>query len=334
MQQPDLLWTQPEWLERAATWIHDELKRCNIAVTGSIDQIHVRPWSTVLRVPTCEGSVYFKAVTPALANEPAVVQALARWHPGVVPKLLAADSERRWMLQRDGGTRLRELFHSADDLQHWHRLLPQYAELQIELSDHLEELIAVGVIDRRLERLPGQLEGLLDDAPALRIGAENGLSLDEYRRLVALSPHVNAMCAQLAELRIPQSINHDDFHDGNVFVRDGHYIFFDWGDSCATHPFLTLVVTLRSIAYRLNWDESGPELARLRDAYLEPWTRFETRANLLAAYSIAHRLGMVCRALTWHTALSTVPSSDQAEYADAVPGWLQDLLAAESPGTS
>jgi hypothetical protein len=38
------------------------------------------------------------------------------------------------------------------------------------------------------------------------------------------------MCRQLSAVAIPETVQHDDLHDGQVFVRDGRYLFFDWGD--------------------------------------------------------------------------------------------------------
>ena len=61
----------------------------------------------------------------------------------------------------------------------------------------------------------------------------------------AILPEYAERCELLAAFGIPETIQHDDLHDGNVFVRDGRNLFFDWGDSCVSHPFHTLVVTLR-----------------------------------------------------------------------------------------
>ena len=59
---------------------------------------------------------------------------------------------------RDGGERLRELVHSAGRPRRWEELLPEYAELQLALAPHVDELLAAGVPDERLAVLPGQLE--------------------------------------------------------------------------------------------------------------------------------------------------------------------------------
>src|SRR3954454_13334821 len=139
-----LPWTQPGWLEQASTWIRQALARQGIRVSGPIEQPHIRPWSTVLRVPTTMGTVYFKATSPVLAHEPALTQALARWQPDWMPQVLEVDVERAWMLMPDFGVSLRSLIQSTDDLWHWQRVLPLYAEAQIGLADRLPDLLALG----------------------------------------------------------------------------------------------------------------------------------------------------------------------------------------------
>ncbi len=329
-QGTDLLWTQPEWLAQAHAWIAAEVGRRDSRVVEPIEQPHVRPWSTVLRVPTTRGALYFKATAPALVHEPALTLALAGWWPERMPQILAADRERRWLLMSDGGATLRSLMRSAADLGHWERVLPLYAETQIALAERVPELLALGTLDRRLAALPQQYERLLEDTDALCLGQPDGLSAEEHAALRALAPRVAARCAELASYGIPESLNHDDFHDGNVFVQDGRYVFFDWGDACVSHPFFTLLVTLRSIGYRLGLEEHDPALARLRDVYLTSWGRYGSPATLLRAAELARRLGMLCRALTWRHVLAAVAPAQRAAHDGPVAGWLQEFLQAET----
>jgi Phosphotransferase enzyme family len=324
-----LPWEQPAWFEQASAWIHDQLARQGLSASGPIEQPHVRPWSTVLRVPTSADVLYFKASAPMLAHEPALTQALSRWRPDCMPELLAIDLERSWMLLRDSGVSLRSLIQAEQDIRLWHTVLPLYADVQIELASRLPDLLVLGALDRRLATLAGQYQELLDDTDAMLIDQPEGLTSEEYRQLRALAPRFAELCERLAGYRVPETLHHDDFHDGNIFVRDGRYVFADWGESCVAHPFCTLVVTLRGIAYRQGWGEDAPELAQLRDAYLAPWTRFESWENLREAFALAQRVGKVCRALTWHRVVSQLEEPFKSADADAVPGWLQLFLAAE-----
>jgi hypothetical protein len=278
----DLLWTRPDWREQATSWISE---RAN--VVGEIEQPHVRWWSTVLLVPTAEGDLFFKAVAPVHRFEAALTARLADLQPDRIPELVDVDPERGWMLMRHGGTRLRELVETRQDLHHWERLLPGYAQLQIEMAPHAEALLALGVPDERLAVLPEHFRELLVARP-------KGLTAEEHRRLVDAVPRVEDMCRTLAGYGIPETIQHDDFHDGQVFVSDGRYLFFDWGDSCISHPFHSLTVVLRAIAWKLDLAPGGTELQRLRDAYLEPFGRGAEIAEL------AYRTGTIARALAWH----------------------------------
>jgi hypothetical protein len=327
-QTPQLPWAQPGWFAQAHTWIDTQLDRLGIVLSGPIEQPHVRPWSTVLSVPTSAGTLYFKATAPLLEHEPPLTQALARWRPDCMLPVLAADLERGWMLLPDGGTRLREVIRADRDLRHWEALLPLYAEVQIALAGHLSELLALGAPDRRLAALPAQYRQLLADTDALRVGLPGGLTSAEAQRLDTLAPRCAARCEQLAGYRVPESLNHGDLHDGNIFTHDGGYRLFDWGDSCATHPFFSLRTVFVSVEISLDLPEGAAEFERLRDAYLEPWTRYESPANLRAAFALAQPLAAVCGALTWHRAVSHLAEPFREEYAHAVPSLLQEFLSA------
>ena len=308
-----MIWTDRAWRERVIAWIRE-----HVEVTGEIEQPHVRPWSTVMRVPTASGAVWFKASLPLLAHEGAVIEVLARRRPSAVPQVLALDRARGWMLQRDAGTRLRELADGADLVDRWAELLPLYAELQIDAAVDRDALLAAGAPDRGLSALPQACARLVTHVAG-------ALAADEQRATGALAAEVPALCEELAALGVPDTIQHDDFHDGNVFVRDGGYVFFDWGDGCVSHPFFTLVVTLGSVGHRLGLSDDAPELARLRDAYLEAWTRSAGRDELRRAFPTAHLLGRLCRAVAWDELAKHLPPPFDDEY---VTGAVEHLRAA------
>jgi hypothetical protein len=306
-----LSWVQRNWLDQAKAWITAQLDPLGASLTGEIEQPHVRWWSTVLRVPTSAGTLYFKAVAPVWAFEPRLNAMLARVVPDRVPEIVAFDDERGWFLMRDAGTRLRELIKSNADLYRWEELLPLYAELQIELAPYALELVALGVPDERLSVLPGHFRQLLDDRP-------EGLTAEEHERLLESAPEVEALCRELDSYGFPETIQHDDLHDGQIFVREGRYLFFDWGDSCVSHPFHSLVVILRAIAWKLDLEPGGLEVQRLRNAYLEP---FGPRKDLVSAAELAYRTGTIARAIAHHRYVSARPDPlDEEDRTNAAYG--------------
>jgi Phosphotransferase enzyme family len=274
-------WTEPDWLAEAESWIRER-----VTVAGELDQFHVRWWSTVIRVPTGGEDLYFKAVAPGFEFEPALTVRLFELAPDRVTPVVDADLDRAWMLMRDAGTRLRELVLTPSDLRHWELALPRYAELQLTATPIAEELLALGVPDARLAVLPEQLRTVL--AEPVR-----GMTAAEQERALEALPEFETLCRELAAYGIAETIQHDDLHDGQVFFRDGRYVFFDWGDSCISYPFHSLTVNLRAAAAKLDLEPGGPEVRRLRDAYLEPF------GDLGEAADLAYRTGTVGRAMAW-----------------------------------
>ena len=318
------LWTDPDWLADVHAWIAEGIGELGARRTGSTEQPHVRPWSTVLRVPTSDGVLWFKASAPALVHEAAVLDVLARCRPDAVPELVSVDHDRGWMLMRDGGVRLREIIAEERDLGRWCAVLPRYAGLQLALADHADELVVLGAPDRRLATLPAQFEGLLAEV--------GGLTADERERLTGLVPDVVEMCRGLAAIGIPETIQHDDLHDGQVFVRDGRYLFFDWGDSCVSHPFFTMAVTLEGqLSWGLDDVEGSVDVSPFREAYLRPFAAYASRDELEAAHAAALRLGWICRALNVHMFGVSVDPVDREEWLERVRLRLRMALARTPP---
>ncbi|MER7420510.1 phosphotransferase [Micromonospora peucetia] len=323
---PRIDWADPHWPDAALDWIGDRLGQHGQRVVGPVEP-RVRPWSLVWRVPTDTGDVWFKANNPGTRHEAALLAALARLAPGRVLDPIAVDADRGWSLLPDGGRTLRDaLGGDRSQLTRWERVLPEYADLQRAVAPEAGELLALGVPDHRPELLPELFEALLDDEESLLFGTEDGLTVEAYERLRAHRAGFAEDCRRLAGSGVAPTIQHDDLHDGNVFAADDQHRFFDWGDASVAHPFGTLLVTLNSVADAFGLPDGDPALARLRDAYLEPWSAGHDPGTLREAARLAVRVTRVSRALSWRRALqSTDPT--RAEYASAVPGWLQELFA-------
>ncbi|MFN8411167.1 MAG: hypothetical protein U0Z26_02140 [Anaerolineales bacterium] len=77
MSEIKLSWQDPTWLKQVHTWIHNEASKHSIQITGEIEQPHIYPWSTVLRVPTNASNLFFKATASETVYEIALTQKLA-----------------------------------------------------------------------------------------------------------------------------------------------------------------------------------------------------------------------------------------------------------------
>jgi hypothetical protein len=307
----------PDWA-RALAWIDDALAGAGLRATGPVEQTRVRPWSAVAKVPVGERTVWFKANGRCSTYEARLADALARWAPGRVLEPIAVDGQRGWSLLPDGGQVLRAV--ADDGLGHWEQLLARHADLQRDLAPRAGQMVELGVPDMTAATLPGHFAALLDDP---RGGG--ALPADQLAALRAYQPAYGLLCERVAASAVPVSVQHDDLHDGNVLVGDG-YRFFDWGDASVAHPFAVLLVALRVAADRHGLSPGDPALARLRDAYLEPWTVYGTRADLAAEVEPAVQTAKVSRALSWLRSLDDADSESLTKYGPSVPGWLEELL--------
>jgi hypothetical protein len=275
-------WRDPDWLAGAVDWIDVQLTDAGRRRTGEPDQVHVRPWSTAMRVPTDSGTIWFKATIPELRHEALATLLLSRRVPERVPPLIADDPDRGWMLMEDAGRRLREVIADERDLSRWGDVLDGAADIARAMEPDVDELLAAGVPDFRLAVLPDRYAALV---------AADGIE-QRFRDAV---PRVREMADELAAYDVTETLQHDDLHDGQVFVRDDRQLILDWGDAVVSHPFFTLSVTLEGVvAWGLDDVEGSVDIDPLIDRYL---ARYDPgRPELRDAIPVALRLGWACRA--------------------------------------
>ncbi len=120
--------------------------------------------------------------------------------------------------------------------------------------------------------------------------------IDADQRFRAASGLVRELCDEVAAYGITETLQHDDLHDAQVFVRDGRLLLMDWGDACISHPFFSLSVTLEGVlSWGLDDAEDSVDTTPFRDAYLAPFAeRYDV--DLAAACAPATRLGSAGRA--------------------------------------
>ncbi len=327
-----LIWHDPEWQKQAHAWIRLEAARNSIQLLGEIEQPHAMHWSTVMRVPTNRGVIFFKATASETIYEIALTQLLASLQPNVLPELIAVDTARGWMLMRDGGEQLRASTRPIQDVKAWEPVIIEYAKLQMGLAEHVDAILALGVPDHRLAALPALYSQLLADTHSLMIDKEKGLTSSEYQQLQNLTARFEQLCADLAAYKIPESINHGDFHDGNILLKDRRITFFDWGDADVTHPFVSLRTWFVSMEIALNLDDWVPptaEMSRLLEKYLEAWQVYGEKEALASAYRLSRPVASIVKTLAWRQAISRMDDSLRGEYAWIVPNLLQEFMVYE-----
>ncbi|GAA3507296.1 hypothetical protein [Streptomyces showdoensis] len=310
-------WDDAVWRASALGWAERALARHGLRERGP-REVRIRPWSVLVRFRVGTGerdAVWFKANPPGSAFEAALGGALADWVPEHVVTPLAVDAGRGWSLLPDGGPLLRQALDAgAAGPESWEAALGQYAMMQRALTPYADRLTALGVPGAGHGDLPHVFDALVEDNP--RLGPDTRRALRDGR------PRLTGWCAELAATGIPDSLDHSDLHDAQLFApAPGRYTFFDWGDAAVAHPFTSLLVPARAARRRY-----GPEvLPRLRDAYLDPWTTPATPLrDLRRAVTLATRLATLSRAVSWQRLF---PGTPRGEGDEASAYWVGELFA-------
>ena len=313
-------WREPEWLAASDSWIAS-----HVDVVGTIEERRAEGWSVVRKVPTPAGTVWFKACAPEHAYEVPLVERLA--DRDCVPRVIASDRERGWLLVEDAGVALRHYLDGVDYLTRWRRAVARYARLQIEATDLVHAMLADGVVDRRPRTLAGAFAAVLEDRALLQPDTENALTDHELERGHAALPGIEALADEIVALGVPDTIEHNDLHDGNILVDGDDLRIIDWGDAGVSHPFCSLALTVHVLTHVLKAEAEDPRVAGVLDAYLEPWEERHGRDAVRTSLDRALVLGDVAGALKWHYVISSLAPDERQDFREDMPRIVRRVLA-------
>jgi hypothetical protein len=305
-------WERCGWYTRAMSWIEDSLHRLGIQLTEPPEQVKWWSLSCVLRLATTQGNVYFKANAkqPLFTPEHVFLTYMAKRFPERVPSVLAAESSEGWMLVADSGEKL------GWDLPIEHRveLLRTFGDVQLQMVSRSAELLALGCPDRRPEKLLPLIEPLIQDE--LVIGRLTQEELSDLRRYL---PAIIEMCERISTYAVPSTIVHGDLHMGNAARnKEGLITFFDWTDACVAHPFMDMIHIFH---------EKDPLIrAKLRDAYLDLWTGFESMERLQELWSLCEVVHAIYHTVSYQSILHHTEVRSRDELVGAPSFHLRNLL--------
>ena len=173
-------WERRGWYAGAVHWILSECSRLGYAPSRPVEQLKAA-WSSssILRINTSAGDLYFKAVYSKRPSEPAVIDALAKRWPRNVPTVVAANHDRGWMLMRDFGERTLD----REPIARWQAANRIFSGIQLACSADLDPWWRLQCPDLRIPVLVACMERLLGDAAALRIDEPGGLTTAAATRL-------------------------------------------------------------------------------------------------------------------------------------------------------
>ncbi len=321
-----LPWERRGWFRQVVSWIQIQLEQAGRTATGPVEQIRIWGISCILRVPTTDGMVYFKAgPAPGLstreqfpfffANEAALIKELAVTYPEHIPSPVAIEVQQGWMLLEDMGHVLR-----VQPVGLWEEALLAFCRIQQASIGQTETLLRIGCLDRSLERLSEHIDTLMSDTEAL-----SHLDAVEAEQLREYVPFLKTLCRQLANYDIPSTLVHGDLHVGNVALQGGKPVFFDWADGCVSHPFLDAVIFWGGVH---TLEDAPAARTRLRDAYLAQWRTYAPMERLIEAADVAEILGALYHVMRNRDIAANMETPWNTAMYTWVTFWVRELFGA------
>jgi Phosphotransferase enzyme family len=324
-------WMRRNWWTASTIWVDDRLAELGRRRTGPLEIREQGAISAVGRASTLESTestegtqstVWFKAVPPIFAREPAVLALLGQRSIGPVPRVLAMDQNESD--QNDGGARL--LMDDAGEVPDRiapgdrPRLAALLAQLQVRTLDLGPQLLAAGCADRSPARLASELVRMAHDGFELHL-----LEPAERKALRRLIPQLSDQLQALESGPLPSTLVHGDFHPWNVARSPGwsnaDAVIIDWTDA-AIGPIGVDLVTL------------GPSsvTAAVRRAYASVWAPHlgEPVQQVDAWLAATRPAGHVVQALGYDLIMDAIEPEARWPYTGAMAAHLRALLAYRS----
>lgn len=317
-------WFLPGWRDLVLAWVDEVLPNLGYARAGDPEAVKVWTLSAVLRFPVTQGGklddLWFKATCDGFHREPALTLAVAELARDVMPRVLAVEADRAWML-------MEPIPHAHVDTpaEQAPEVARALARLQLDTLDRRDDLARAGVVDRGLEPTLAWLRTVVHES------VERRLMTEEQRRAAAqIEPWLAECCRVLWSSGLPDTLAHGDLGLGNVAWADGRPVFYDWTDACFTHPFLD-AHHLADSAHRTGGEEAR---AAVWEAYAEVWRAAYPQVDLDAAWARVREVERVFQMITFEQIYRAQPEGSRWELATIVVEILDKLVEARRGATA
>jgi Phosphotransferase enzyme family len=304
-------WAQPGGPAGTVAWARAALEAIG-RPTIAVRQRKTWNLSAIWEVRTSAGSAWIKQVPDFFHHEAALLSWLGSAAPGTSTRLLADAGGRMVLDHVPGedrfGAPVAERDAMAADL---HRI-------QAYVVTRVDELLALGVPDRRAEAAAAGIAGVAD-----RHGP--GLPADVRTRLDALVDDLPGRFASIADCGLPDTLVHGDFHPGNVRSDGTSRVIIDWGDATVGHPAMDIA--------RLTETLAPAEGATLVASWAKRWRGTVPGSDPERALELLRPVIAALYAVVYAGFLDRIEPSEWPYHSSDVPAYLRTAveLSGQSP---
>ncbi len=303
-------WARPGGVRAAIAWADDALAAIDRPRVGPAEQIKTWNLSSVLRLPTAEGSVWCKSVPPFLTDEGVIIPLVGADEPTLVPPLLAWDPASRTVLLDDVGGE--DDWDAPED--RLLRMVHALVRLQARWIDRVDVLLDAGLPDWRARSLSHLAEALVS-----RPDVRAQLTDPERREVDALVGSLPDRVAALAACGVPETLVHGDFHPGNWRFDGRSLVLLDWGDVGVGHAMLDMSSFEAYVPADVR--------PRVRKSWIDAWRAERPGADPERADELIAPIAALRRAVIYQGFLDGIEPTERPYHASDVREWLQEAVA-------
>jgi hypothetical protein len=306
-----------------ADWAKQQLIAFGYKLMEESIVVRDMPWSKVSCFETSKGLVYLKQMAAPFVIEPKILRFIHENFSTSVTEVIAMNEQLSCFLMKDAGQVLRDVQKKNFQIQLFCNALKTHAQIQIASVPFVESFILMSVNDWRLKKLPNLYGDFVAREHLLEAA---GLNKYEIEMLQNVFPQMQILCEQLSAYNIPETIEHNDFHDNNILIQDDLITINDWGDACISHPFFSLAIALNSAKRNHNFKKTDSRYLQAQNAYLEIWLDYGTIDELRKAFLIAEKLSYFQFLLSFSRIESCVSVEEFSLYSGYMSEALRDFL--------
>ncbi|MDP1724028.1 MAG: phosphotransferase [Alphaproteobacteria bacterium] len=298
-------------------WAEDYLNVNGYKILNEPQIIRDMPWSCVTKIDTSKGCIFLKSMAKDFSIEPKVLSFLSAQITQKVPDIIASNQDLSCFLMKDCGVPFRTILKENFNAELYCAVLKIYSDIQIKTIPYVDKLLAIGVNDWRLEKLPQLYNDFIKQKEML---LADGLMSFEIDVLEHLTPKLQILCERLASYTIPETIEHGDLHDNNILIQGDRITINDWGDASIAHPFFSIVSVLDSAKRNHQLDDQV--CLRLQKSYLAQWKDYGTDNKLQEAFVLAQ----IIKHFTFALNFARIKSCDGIDLFPEYKGYVAESL--------
>src|SRR6185369_12530743 len=222
-------WRKRSWIDEASAWIREQAQRAGRAPVGRVVAYKLTERKAFLGAETPRGRLFMKCCLAA-AHEARLTTLLSQRYPAHFAPVVAVDSQRAWLLMEE--VQGRPLMLTADP-SCWARALKTFADIQLDFTRRADDLAEIGCPDRTWPWVGSRLARLAESHVVC-----DGMSDTERSELLAAIPVWHELLSLQATSPVPHAtLDHGDFHPGNILVTERGPVFLDWEGGSIGHAF-------------------------------------------------------------------------------------------------